>query len=72
MALDKAKYKVIDPLATGRAAVARAFENQVAYCRDNGASITASVCEGLRALLEGSRGGVVMERVRRWAGPPLA
>jgi hypothetical protein len=72
MALDKAEYKVIDPLATGCAAVARAFENQVAYCLDNGASITASVCEGLRALLEGSRGGVVMERVRRWAGPPLA
>jgi hypothetical protein len=48
------------------------MENQVAYCRDNGAQITACVCEGLRELLDGERGGAVMRRVRLWAGPPLA
>lgn len=67
-----AQYKVIDIGATGREAVATAFENQVAYCRSNGADITACVCEGLHALLDTDRGGMVMERVRRWAGPPLA
>ncbi len=72
MDVEKARYRAIDPQATGGEAVTRAFENQVAYCRDNGAAITASVCQGLRELLEGERGGSVMERVRRWAGPPLA
>lgn len=67
-----ARYKVIDPHATGPDAIDRAFENQVAYCRDNGAPITAAVCAGLRKLLPGERGGAVMERIRRWAGPPLA
>ena len=66
------RYEVIDPQATGPEAVDRAFENQVAYCRDNGADITACVCAGLRALLDTDRGGATMERVRRWAGPPLA
>ena len=65
-----AEYKVIDPQA--REAIERAFENQVAYCRDNGAPITASVNQALRALIETDRGGTVMLRVRKWAGPPLA
>ena len=72
MAMKEADYVVIDPQARGPDAVARAFANQVAYCRDNQAPITASVCEGLRALLGGERGGAVMRRVRKWAGPPLA
>ncbi|WPZ04317.1 DUF2332 domain-containing protein [Blastomonas marina] len=67
-----AEYKAIDIDATGAEAVATAFENQVAYCRSNGADITACVCEGVYGLLETSRGGMMMERVRRWAGPPLA
>lgn len=71
-ATDTATYKVIDPQATGPDAVARAFENQVAYCRDNGAHITASVCRALFELLDTDRGGTVMLRVRKWAGPPLA
>ena len=72
MPIDKAEYVVTEPGATGPEAVARAFENQVAYCRDNGAPITALVCQGLRELLETERGGAVMRRVRRWAGPALA
>ncbi len=69
---NKAKYQVIDPQATGPQAVARAFENQVAYCRDNGAPVTASVCQALRELIDTTRGGAVMLRIRKWAGPPLA
>ncbi len=72
MPIDKAEYLVIEPGATGPEAVSRAFENQVAYCRDNGAPITALVCQGLRELLDTERGGAVMRRVRRWAGPALA
>jgi hypothetical protein len=72
MAIDKAEYVVTEPGASGPEAVARAFENQVAYCRDNGAPITALVCAGLRELLDTERGGAVMRRVRRWAGPALA
>ncbi|MGB7370893.1 MAG: DUF2332 domain-containing protein [Erythrobacter sp.] len=69
---EHARYSTVDPMATGPTAVAQAFENQVAYCRDNDAPITARVCQGLRELIDGDRGGAVMERVRRWAGPPLA
>lgn len=72
MGTDAARYEIIDPFASGPDAVARAFENQVAYCRDNNAPITALVCQALLDLLDSSRGGVVMERVRRWAGAPLA
>lgn len=68
----KERYEAVDPQAKGEGAVDRAFENQVAYCRDNGARITACVCAGLRELLETERGGAVMRRVRLWAGPPLA
>ena len=72
MPIDEAEYVVIETGATGPEAVARAFENQVAYCRDNGAQITALVCKALCELLESDRGGAVMRRVRRWAGPALA
>lgn len=72
MTLDAAKIELIDPLATGPEAIRTAFGNQVAYCRDNGAPSTALVCHALGELLDGDRGGVTMERIRRWAGPPLA
>ncbi|MEE4155137.1 MAG: DUF2332 domain-containing protein [Erythrobacter sp.] len=72
MGIKNARYRAIDPQATGAEAIADAFENQVAYCRDNGAPITASVCQALLELIASERGGVVMERVRRWKGAPLA
>ncbi len=72
MGATEARYEAVDPQATGPDAVARAFENQVAYCRDNGAPITAAVCQALRELIDTNRGGSVMLRVRKWAGPPLA
>ena len=72
MALDAAKYELIDPRATGPEAVRAAFLNQVAYCRDNGAPITALVCDAIAELLTGTRGGAVMARIRDWPGPALA
>lgn len=72
LGLESAQYAVIDPQAKGPEAIARAFENQVAYCRDNDAPITAFVCQALRELVDSSRGGLVMERVRNWEGPALA
>lgn len=72
MPLDAARYQIVDPLATGPAAVRTAFLNQVAYCRDNAAPITALVCAALAELLDGARGGPVMARIRGWQGPPLA
>lgn len=72
MALEEARYDPIDPLATGPAALRTAFENQLAYCRDNGAPVTAQVCNALAHLLDGERGGAAMARIRDWQGPPLA
>ena len=65
MTIDKAEYVASDPEATGPEAVARAFENQVAYCRSSNAAITATVCQALRDLIDTERGGAVMRRVRR-------
>jgi len=70
--LETARNEWIDPQATGGDAVVRAFENQVAYCRSNEAPITAIVCQALRRLIDTDRGGLVMDRVRRWRGAPLA
>lgn len=72
MAFEAARYEPIDPLATGPEAVRTAFMNQVVYCRDNGAAVTARVGDALAALLPRPRGGTVMARIREWAGPPLA
>ncbi len=70
--LETARYDPTDPLATGPAAVRTAFENQVAYCRDNGAPVTALVCQVILELVDGARGGAIMARIRHWEGPPLA
>ncbi|MGI8943963.1 MAG: DUF2332 domain-containing protein [Qipengyuania sp.] len=67
-----ADHKAIDPQARGPQAIRAAFENQVAYCLSNGATITASVCRALRELIDSDRGGTVLLRIRKWAGPALA
>lgn len=72
MAMRTARYEPIDPQATGSAAIRTAFENQVAYCRDNAAPATAHICDALRTLLDSDRGGAVMARLRQWDGAPLA
>jgi hypothetical protein len=47
-----------------------AFVNQIAYCRANGAPITARVVEGVLAALDGP--GAFLKAVREWQGRPLA
>lgn len=72
MAMETARYALIDPQAIGPQAVRQAFANQIAYCRDNGAPITARICAALAELIDGERGGAVMHRIRCWQGPALA
>ncbi len=51
-----------------------AFENQIGYCRANGAPVTGRVVEGLLAALDGpgAGGSAFLRRVREWQGQPLA
>ena len=67
------KYIPIDINATGRDAVATAFANQVAYCQNANAPITARICAALGAVIADENvDGVFVERLRNWAGAPLA
>lgn len=67
------KYIPIDINATGRDALSTAFANQVAYCQNSGAPVTARVCAALGAVIaDGDLHGVFVERLRNWAGAPLA
>ena len=56
MGLENARYEVVDPQAKGPEAITRAFENQVAYCRDNSAPTTALVCQAILDLIPTDRG----------------
>ena len=67
-----APYEFVDIQARGPEMVARAFGNQVEYCRAAGAPITARVVAALGALVAGDAGGAVLARVRDWPGAPLA
>lgn len=67
------KYIPIDINATGREAITTAFANQVAYCQNSGAPVTARICAALGAVIaDGDLHGVFVERLRNWAGAPLA
>lgn len=66
------RYELVDIDLTGEGAVARAFENQVAYCTRAGAPITARVVAAVAALLGSDEPGALLERIRKWAGAPLA
>lgn len=68
----KSGYDPIDMGATGKGAVLAAFRNQVAYCLANGAPVTARVVAAILAALEGAASNALIERIRRWQGPPLA
>ena len=63
-----APYEFVDIQARGPEMVARAFGNQVEYCRAAGAPITARVVAALGALVAGDAGGAVLARVRDWPG----
>lgn len=67
-----AGYELIDMGQRGGDALATAFGNQAAYCRANGAPVTARIVAAIWAAVESGRGGAVAERVRRWPGAPLA
>lgn len=65
-------YQFTDIAAKGEGMVVAAFDNQVAYCTQAGAEITARVVAALRDLLERGEGGAVLDAVRAWPGAPLA
>ncbi len=65
-------YQFIDIDARGPGIITAAFDNQVAYCRAAGASVTARVVDALRQLLERDEGGAVLAAIRAWPGAPLA
>jgi hypothetical protein len=65
-------YQFIDINAKGEGIVVAAFDNQVAYCTQAGATVTARVVAAVRDLLERGEGGVLLDTVRAWPGAPLA
>ncbi len=52
--------------------VQEAYANQIAYCRANGATITARIVAALAALVGGPGGGPFIARIRDWQGSALA
>lgn len=66
------EYQFIDINASGPGMVAAAFDNQVAYCRAAGATVTARIVAALRDLIARDEGGALMERIKHWEGAPLA
>ncbi len=68
----KPKYELVDIDLTGEGAVARAFENQVAYCTHANAPITARIVAAVAKLLESDEPGALLARIRKWQGAPLA
>ena len=65
------KYEFIDVAATGPAAIATSFSNQVIYCNQAGAPITARVVGAVGELVASDRQGVLLDRIRHWRGAPL-
>lgn len=62
----------IDIHHIGPDVVGAAFANQVAYCLNNGAPITARVVAAVAAVLESGASGDFLDRVRGWQGAPMA
>ena len=65
------KYEFIDVTATGPAAIATAFSNQVIYCNHAGAPITARVVGAVGELVARDHPGVLLDRIRQWRGAPI-
>ena len=68
----KAEYQPIDMQAEGAEAVKTAFANQVAYCKNADAPVTARIVEALAKLLDGGEQSALLDRIRGWKGAPLA
>ncbi len=65
-------YQFTDIAARGDGIVAKAFDNQVAYCAASGATVTARVVAAVRDLIERGEGGMFFDALRNWPGAPLA
>ena len=65
------RYQPIDMAETGSAAVRTAFANQVAYCRANGAPVTARIVAALATLID-TPATEFAKRIADWSGAPLA
>lgn len=52
--------------------VKEAYANQVAYCRNNDATVTARIVEGVGGLLDDPEPGAFIVRIRDWQGKALA
>ena len=52
--------------------VRQAYANQVDYCTNNGATVTARVMAGIAALLDDPGSGPFMAKIREWQGSALA
>jgi hypothetical protein len=52
--------------------VKQAYANQVAYCRSNGAGVTARVVAAIAAQLDTADPGAFIAKIRDWRGSPLA
>lgn len=65
-------YQFIDINAKGEGIVVAAFDNQVAYCTQAGATVTARVVAALRDLLDRGEPGELLDAIRVWPGAPLA
>jgi hypothetical protein len=68
----KPDYQFVDIEAKGDGAVATAFANQVAYCTNANAPITARVVAAVAKLLDSDEEGALLDRIRKWQGAPLA
>lgn len=65
-------YELVDMNTRGEGAVATAFANQVAYCENAGASITARVVGAIAEVVASDASNALIERIRSWQGAPLA
>ena len=65
------KYEFIDVTATGTAAIATSFSNQVIYCNHAGAPITARIVAAVGELIASDRQSVLLDRIRHWHGAPM-
>ncbi len=54
------------------ATVAEAYANQVDYCRNNGATVTARIVAAIAQQLDDLHAGAFIRRIRDWPGTPLA
>jgi hypothetical protein len=52
--------------------VREAYANQVAYCRNNDATVTARIVAGIAGLLDDPDPGPFIARIRDWQGAALA